>query len=303
MTENAVFPLPGLRFAQEPAARDAHAEEVNLSEILGHHILDSHYYELPFIGEVHLPSFPPVLGVDMSITKHTVLLLAAAGIVFMLALLASRTLARIGPEKAPTGFANAFEAVVIFVRDEICKNNIGQGYRPFVPFILTLFFFILTMNLMGLVPWGGSASGNLAVTATLAIITLVVTEVSGLVKLGFRGYMGTIFFAPPGVSGVGKWAMMAFMTPIEVMTKFTKPLALCFRLFGNMTAGHLIIFALLGMILLFASSPEYVRWGVAGSSAMLVTALMMLELLIAVVQAYVFAILSAVFIGLMQHEH
>lgn len=290
---------------QEPAGA-GHEGPFDLGEMLSHHILDGPAYELPFLGEVHLPEWEPFqvggLMIDMSISKHVVLLLLAALITAAMVMMATRSIARYGVGRAPGGFANAMEAVVIFLRDDLCKGYIGHGYERFVPLILTFFFYILTMNLLGLVPWGGSATGNLAVTATLAIITFIVTEVSGFLTLGPRGYMRTIFFVPPGTSGFVKYAMLVIMTPVELLGKITKPFALAIRLFANMTAGHMLIFSLLGFIIFFGNL-AFGRWAIAGASYLFVSAIMVLELLIAFIQAYIFAMLSAVFIGLMRHEH
>ncbi len=292
---------------QGPAAtEDAHGGEFDLgADVLAHHILDAREYELPFFS-LHLPESWVVhiggLALDLSPTKHTVLMFLAAAISTVLVLIASRTVAVRGVSRAPSGFANAVEAMVVFFRDEVCKSNIGRGYERFVPFVLTLFFFILVMNLLGLVPWGGSATGNLSVTAALAAVTFVVTEVSGFRALGFSGYMRTIFYAPPGMGGIGKFFMLCLMTPVELMSKITKPFALAVRLFANMTAGHMLIFSLMGLIFVFADV-AFARWFVAGASFSMVTLILLMELLIAVIQAYVFAMLSAVFIGLMQHEH
>ncbi len=287
---------------------DGHGEgPFDLGAMLGHHILDAPEMELPG-GAVHLPHWDWAVfhvgpaTVDLSPTKHVVLLLLAAAITAALTLLAAQTVSRQGPGRAPRGLANAIEGVVVFLRDDVCKENIGHGYRRFVPLILTLFFFILVMNLLGLVPWGGSATGNLAVTATLAVVTFLITEVSGLRALGPAGYMRTIFYAPPGVSGGMKYLMLLIMTPVELLGKFIKPFALALRLFANMTAGHVLIFSLLGFIFLFGHI-AIVKWAVAAGSYALVSAILLLELLIAVIQAYIFAMLSAVFIGLMQHEH
>ncbi len=291
--------------AQEPAA-DTHGEVFNLGDMIAHHILNSGEYELPFVGPVHLPAWDPIqlggLTLDVSITKHVVLLLLAALMTFAMVMVATRTLMRQGMNTAPSGFANAIEAIVVFLRDDLCKEFIGHGYERFVPLILTFFFYILTMNLLGLVPWGGSATGNLAVTATLAIITFVVTEVSGFLTLGARKYMRTIFYAPPGTSGFVKYAMLAIMTPVELLGKLTKPFALAIRLFANMTAGHMLIFSLLGFIIFFGDL-AFGRWLIAGGSFAFVSAVLLLEVLIAFIQAYIFAMLSAVFIGLMRHEH
>ena len=292
--------------APQEAAGAGHEGPFDLGGMLAHHILDSGEYELPFIGPVHLPTWEPIrlggLAVDLSISKHVVLLLLAAFITTALVMMAARTIARQGTAKAPSGIANAVEAVVVFLRDNLCKEYIGHGYQRFVPLILTLFFFILTMNLLGLVPWGGSATGNLAVTATLAIITFLVTEISGFLTLGPGGYMRTIFYTPPGTSGFVKYAMLAVMTPVELLGKFTKPFALAIRLFANMTAGHMLIFSVLGFIFLFGNI-AFGRWLIAGGSYAFVSAILLLELLIAFIQAYIFAMLSAVFIGLMRHEH
>jgi len=275
--------------------------------MLAHHILNAPEYELPF-GAVHFPHWDWAvfhlggLEIDLSPTKHVVLLLLAAVITAAMTLFAARTVARRGTGRAPRGLANAIETVVVFLRDDLCKEYIGHGYRRFVPLILTLFFFILTMNLLGLVPWGGSATGNLAVTATLAVIVFLVIEISGFLTLGFRGYMKTIFFTPPGTSGAIKYLMLAIMTPVELLGKFTKPFALAVRLFANMTAGHMMIFTLIGFIFIFGHI-AFVRWAVAAGSFAFVSAILLLELLIAFIQAYIFAMLSAVFIGLMRHEH
>ena len=291
----------------EAAADGGHGSgEFDLGEMLGHHILDSDGYELPFLGEVHLPQFEPLhlgpLTIDFSFSKHVVLLLLAAVLTAWMVLGTARVIRRKYVHQAPSGFANAVEALVVFFRDEVCRVNIGHDYRKFTPFVLTLFFFILNMNLLGLVPWGGSATGNLSVTAALAVITFLVVEVSGFLKLGPAGYARTIFFVPPGTEGIWKVIMLIIMTPVEFLSKLTKPFALAIRLFANMTAGHMLIFTLLGLIFVFANM-AFVRYFVAGASFAMVSAIMLLELLVALIQAYIFAMLAAVFIGLMQHEH
>ena len=299
----AFFQEPG---AAQEAAAEAH-EGVDLAGVLAHHILDAPEYEIPFVGSFHLPQWwqPFHLGgveVDMNLSKHVVLLLLAAVITAALSMFAARTIMRQGTARAPSGMANAMEALVVFLRDDVCKQSIGHGYQRFTPLIFTLFFFILTMNLLGLVPGAGSATGNLAVTGMLAIITFLVTEVSGFFKLGPAGYMRTIFYVPAGITGPMKYLMLVVMTPVELLGKLTKPFALAIRLFANMTAGHMMIFTVLGFILL-AGQLVVARWFIAAGSYAFVSAVMLLELLIAVIQAYIFAMLSAVFIGLMQHEH
>jgi F-type H+-transporting ATPase subunit a len=205
-------------------------------------------------------------------------------------------------ENAPKGFANAVEAMVLFIRNDVAIANIGHDGAKFAPLIMTLFFFILYMNLLGLVPHGATATGNLAVTAGLAVVSVLVIEISGFLKLGPAGYMRTIFPKIPGLSGAGAVAMSIFMAPIEILGKLVKPFALCVRLFGNMTAGHFVILSLLGIIFLFGHLPFW-NWGIGIVTAALVLGIMMLELFVGLLQAYVFALLTAVFIGLMQHEH
>jgi F-type H+-transporting ATPase subunit a len=170
----------------------------------------------------------------------------------------------------------------------------GEGY---VPYLLTTFFFILVCNLFGLVPWGATATGNIAVTAGLAILAFVIIEVSGMRSLGFRGYMKTIFYIPPGLPTFMKPVMLAVMTPIELIGKLAKPFALAVRLFANMTAGHALVLALIGLTFTFQSYLVGV-----GASAM-ATAVMLLEIFVAFLQAFVFMLLTAAFIGLMRAEH
>ncbi len=290
--------------------REAHAAGqeggFDLGEMLGHHILNSDKYELPLIGYVHLPHWPDLsvggLTMNLSPTKHVILLLLGAVITAAVAILAGQRVARADAGSAPGGLANAIEAVVVYFRDDLCKGYIGHGYERFVPLVLTLFFFILTMNLLGLVPWGGSATGNIMVTATLALVTFVVVEVSGFRTLGTRGYLKTIFYVPPGVEGPMKYVVLAVMTPVEFMGKFLKPFALAIRLFANMTAGHVLIFSVLGFIFLFGHL-AFVRWLIAAGSYGLVSAILLLEVLIALIQAYVFAMLTAAFVGLIRHPH
>ena len=287
------------------AAADGHSGPFDLGEMLSHHILNSPEYEGP--GFVyHFPTWEPLqvagMSIDMSPSKHMMFLLLAGVITLFVCLWASRKVASQYVTAAPKGFANVIEVLVLFFRDEVCKPNIGHGYRTFTPFILTLFFFILTMNLLGLVPWGGTATGNLSVTATLALITFFVVEISGFIKQGFVGYMKTIFFVPEGTTGFAAIALLFVMTPVELLGKLTKPFALAIRLFANMTAGHMLIFSLLGLIFVFADVEGWRNVVGLGSFAM-TSAIMMLELLVAFIQAYIFAMLSAVFIGLMQHAH
>ena len=261
------------------------------------HTSDSHVVEFPW-GEWHLPTGWHLFGVDISPTRHVFFLFVAALLVLLTVFGATRSIQKRHQQgKAPGGFGAAIEAIALFVRDDVAIANIGHGGKKFAPYILTLFFFVLYCNLLGLFPWGATATGNIVVTATLAVLTFLITEISGFFALGPKGYLKTIVFVPPGMHGIGAVAMAGLMTPIELISKLVKPFALCLRLFANMTAGHFVILALLGLIFLFAN------WFVAAGSVVFVLFMMCLELLVAFLQAYIFALLTSVFIGMLQHEH
>jgi len=270
----------------------------DIGAMIFHHTADSHVIEIPLLGERHLPGPWHLFGIDVSPTKHVVFMIVAAALVFVTMWIAGRQIERRHREgKAPRGFGAAIEAMVLFIRNDVAIANIGHGGAKFAPYILTLFFFILYSNLLGLLPWGATATGNLAVTGALALTAFVTIEISGLVALGPKGYLKTIVFVPPGMTGVGAVLMALIMTPIEIIGKLVKPFALTLRLFANMTAGHFVILALLGLIFIFGS------WLVAAGSVAFVVFMMLLELLVAFLQAYIFVLLTSVFIGMMQHAH
>ena len=185
----------------------------------------------------------------------------------------------------------------MWVRNDIAIANIGEGGARFAPLIVGLFFFILVMNLVGLLPWGATPTGNLAVTAALALMVFVVVEIGGFIKLGPKGYLATIFPHVAGMKGAGGAFFTVAMAPIEIQSKLVKPFALAVRLFGNMIAGHFTVLSLTGIILVFGS------WIIGPPTAVLIAAILLLETLVAALQAYVFALLASTFIGLMQHEH
>jgi F-type H+-transporting ATPase subunit a len=285
----------------------AEGEKVDIGGMVMHHAGDAHSIDFDPFFRIALPRWEPIhlgpLTLDLSPTKHVVFLLLAAVLVFLVMRLAGRQLER--QRKAgqpPRGFAGVVEGAVLWVRNDIAIANIGHGGEKFAPLIITLFFFILFSNLLGLLPWGASPTANLAVTAALAIIVFLVIEIAGARKLGFKGYMATIFPHFPGLHGPGAVALSVFMAPIEILGKLVKPFALAVRLFGNMTAGHFVILSLFGIIFMFGHLPV-ANWGIGLTTAALVTGIMLLELIVAFLQAYVFALLSSVFIGLMQHEH
>jgi len=279
----------------------------NIGEVVMHHTADAYSIGIePFFRyswhkwpDTHLGS----LTVNLTPTKHVVFLFIAAALVFLTMWTGARQVARRHRTgQAPKGFGAAIEALVLFVRNDIAIANIGHDGAKFAPYILTLFFFILYSNLLGLIPHGSTPIGNLAVTGALAVTAFLTIEISGLLKLGPVGYLRTIFPKAPGLTGVGAVAMSVAMGPIELLGKFVKPFALAVRLFGNMTAGHFVILSLFGLIFLFGHLAVW-NWGIGIVTAALVFGIMFLELFVAFLQAYVFALLTAVFIGLMQHEH
>lgn len=279
----------------------------NIGELVLHHTADAWTFGLEPFLVAHLPRFPDIhlgpLTINLSPTKHVVFLFITAFLVWLTMHAAVRSLRRHeAGGKAPKGFGGAMEAMVIYVRNEMAIANIGDTGAKFAPLILTLFFFILYANVLGLVPHGASATGNLAVTAALAIVVFFTVEIGGMFKLGAKGYLGTIFPHIPGIHGPGAVVLAIFMAPIEVLGKLVKPFALAVRLFGNMTAGHFVILSLFGIVAMFWSLQGW-NYAIGGVTLGLVVGIMLLELFVAFLQAYVFALLSAVFIGLMQHEH
>ena len=180
--------------------------------------------------------------------------------------------------------------------------NIGLGGEKFVPLVLTLFFFILYSNLLGLIPWGATATSNIMVTSALAVIALIVIETAGFIALGPVGYAKTVFFLPPGLPTILKPVVLLIMAPVELIGKFSKIVALAIRLFANMTAGHFVILALIGLILTYGSFEPV---GIVATLGALALGLfvMLLEIFVALVQAFIFSMLVAVFVGLIRHAH
>jgi F-type H+-transporting ATPase subunit a len=296
--------VPLLRAVQE---REGGAPSAfDLKEMILHHLADSRELETPF-GAIHLPTLPVVhlgpLTLDFSLTKHVVFMFLAAFLVALILILAARDAERehaAGAERGPTGAANVVEAMVLFVRDEIALKNIGHGGERYVPYIVTVFFFILFCNMLGLLPWGATPTGNISVTAALAIMTFITVEVAGMRELGAKGYLRTIFYAPPGLPWYMVAPMYIIMTPVEFLGKLAKPFALAIRLYANMTAGHAVVLALTGLLVTAALANALY---VAPAPAIMAVAIMVLEIFVALLQAYIFAMLSSVFIGLIRHAH
>jgi F-type H+-transporting ATPase subunit a len=272
-------------------------------DIITPHITDSHHLEYPclkpgFACELELPHWAPIqignMSIDISPTKHVVMLLIAATLCLLTLLLAARAHKRQHAASGkPRGFANGVEALVLYIRQEVILPNVGHHGDAYVPFVLSLFFFILFANILGLIPYGSTATGNISVTATLAIITFVMVELAGMRTLG-AGYIKTIIYWPSDQPFIMKAMLTPLMTPIEIIGKFTKPFALAIRLFANMTAGHIVVLALIGLIFTFHS------YAIAPLPLAMALAIMVLEVFIAFLQAYVFSLLASVFIGLIR---
>jgi F-type H+-transporting ATPase subunit a len=171
--------------------------------------------------------------------------------------------------------------------------NVGPHGNAYVPYLLTLFFFILFANLLGLVPYGATATGNISVTATLAIVTFFVIEIAGMKAQG-AAYFRTIVFWPHDMSLPLKLFITPILTPIEIVGKFTKPFALAIRLFANMVSGHVVLLALISLIFTFAT------WFLVPVPIAMALGISLLELFVALLQAFVFTLLSSVFIGLIR---
>ncbi len=237
---------------------------------------------------VHVPLH--VMGIDFSITNTVVTMWVAAGIVALLLVIACRSVAVV-----PSGFRNCIEAVVLFIRDDVIYEYLDEeDARRLSPFFLSVFFFILACNLIGLVPVPGfsTPTGNVNVTGAMACVTLLTIFVGGMLKQGPFAFWKNL--VPHGIQ-LWLWPLMF---AIEVLGIFAKAFALMIRLFANMTAGHLVIFVLIAFIVVFKS------YLVAAVSVPGAVAIYMLEIFVAFLQAYIFTFLSAVFVGAALHpEH
>jgi len=253
-----------------------------------HHAMDSTY--LDFFGYyLHLPKIA-----GFQITKYMVLIVVAAGIVTALAFWMQH---KARQTMAPKGrFYHFWEAILVFVRDDIARPNIGEhdGDR-FLPFLWTMFLFILCLNLLGMIPLAGSATASISVTAGLAICSFVTIHLSGILKMGPGHYIKAMVPPVP-------WPLWPLMFVVELVGHAAKPFALAVRLFANMFAGHTVLAALLGFIFLVGNN--WANLGIAPVSVIGVVAMSLLELFVAFLQTYIFVFLSSIFIGMAVHpEH
>lgn len=300
------------------ALANAPAEKMDAPTFILHHVSDADEYEfeLPFPGVEHHPtlhlgeifaplkwevvpdacehhvegplSAMPSLGRfihgcrDFRPTKATFMMWLATVLLIALALLSVN---RDKTKLVPRGvMPNVLEVLVLFVRDEIVYKNIGkkEGDR-YVPHLTTVFFFILFMNWLGLIPNFGSATGQLSVTLVLAVITFLLTQIASIRSAGVGGYLAHLTAGTPP-------ALWIIMIPVEFLGLFTKPFALMIRLFANMLGGHLVLFFILGLIFMLHPAMAIV-------SVPLASVIYLLEIFVGILQAYIFTLLSALFIG------
>ena len=279
-TDHVVLPLPVIVYSKEKGL-----EVFSSANFYGEHhaTIDYNGYRLEGQNIILTSTGEKVL--NLSITKNVAMLFITA-IVLLLVLLSTAQSAKKNAGKAPKGLQSFIEPIVIFVRDEIVKPNIGHHYEKYLPYILTLFFFILFGNLLGLLPGAANLTGNIAVTFTLAILTFLITNFSGNAS-----YWKHIFWTP-GVP----LPLRIIILPVEIIGVFTKPFALTIRLFVAITAGHIVILSLICLAFIFHS------YFVGVGASLAVVFINMIELLVAGIQAYVFALFTSLYIGMSTAE-
>lgn len=232
---------------------------------------------------------------DFSITKNVLSMLVSFLLLLVLMLSVAKSYKKKGAMQAPSGWQNAIEPIIIFIRDEVAKPNLGNKYMRYMPLLLSIFFFIWINNLLGLLPSGANFTGNIAVTGALALVAFIVILFTA--KKHFWGHL----FNPPGVP----FPANILLVIIEIISLFIKPIALTIRLFANMLAGHIIILSVISMIFIFGAMNETAGWGFAPISIAFSVFMFSLELLVGAIQAFIFANLTAVFIGqgIEDHSH
>lgn len=315
--------------APQAKASSSEGKEFNASEVILHHVVDDHIWHffdghygtlyLPVIvhsaekgleffsshnfynenhetvdyngyhlehGHITLVDNHEAFVLDLSITKTVLMLFINAALLLIVFLSVAKAYKK-DPTKAPKGLQSFIEPIIIFVRDEVAKPNIGAHYSKFMPFLLTLFFFILFGNLLGLIPGAANLTGNIAITLVLALFTFIITNINGN-----KHYWKHIFWTP-GVPLPLKFIIV----PVEILGIFTKPLSLMVRLFVAITAGHIVMLALICLVFIFSS------YAVGVGSTIIVLFINLIELLVAAIQAYVFTMFSALYIGMATEDH
>lgn len=268
-----------------------YSAEKGLDVFSSHHFYDEHHntveyngYKLDHNHIVLTDSGKAVL--DVSITKNVAMLLINAALLLLVFMAVAKGYQK-NQGKAPNGIQSFFEPIIVFVRDEIVKPNIGRQYEKYLPYMLTLFFFILFGNFIGLLPGAGNLTGNIAVTLTLAVLTFLITNFKAN-----KAYWAHIFWTP-GVP----LPLRLFIMPVEIIGIFTKPISLTIRLFVAITAGHIVLLSLICLTFIIKSV-----WVGAGSTVM-VLFISLIELLVAGIQAYVFTLFSSLYIGMAIADH
>lgn len=285
------FPLPvilwdnGLKVFS--SSKFHHGEEV--AEVQGEYYAVAHgkIYKTDSEGTLelndhgHIENAKPL---DLSMTKSVVMMIVTG--LLMLWLFGSLAKSYAKNKGVPTGFARIFEPIVLYIRDEIAIPNIGHNYKKYMSYLLTIFFFVWFLNLFGLTPLGVNVTGNIAVTFGLAFLTFLITNFTAN-----KNYWGHIFWMP----GVPK-PMKIILAPIEVLGVFIKPFALMIRLWANMSAGHIVLMSIIGLMFIFHN------WIGSSLSFVLSFVLSILELLVAALQAYIFTMLSSLYFGFANEE-
>ena len=278
---------------------EGHNDAGVTGEIIMHHIHDDKLFEifrpwnplhplpipLTIMWKDVFPITEHLFGNELLFTRQSIMMILAATLILLFFILGYKK-----DRKVQTGFGNLLEVVVVFIRDEVVYPNMGakQG-RRFLPLILTFFFFIATLNILGLIPGSATATASFSVTVGLALITFFT-----YIFFGNKDFWGHIFATP----GVPFW-LLPIMIPVELIGLLTKPFALSVRLLANMTAGHAIILAILGMIINMGSI------SISLAAVPMAVIVNLLELFVAFLQAYIFSLLSSIFIGMavVEHEH
>jgi len=224
---------------------------------------------------------------DFSITKNVLSMFIGIALLLWITLSVAKKYKATGHKKAPSGFQNAFEPIVTFIRDEVAKPNLGYKYERFMPLILTLFFFIWINNILGILPFGFNFTGNIAVTLCLSVVAFVVILVNG------NKHFWSHLLNPPGVPPLVK----VLLVLIEIISLFVKPVALTIRLFANILAGHIVIMSVIFMIFIFGALNKGIGIGFIPVSLAFSVFMFLLELMVGAIQAFIFANLAAVFIG------
>ncbi|MEO6831808.1 MAG: F0F1 ATP synthase subunit A [Chitinophagaceae bacterium] len=224
---------------------------------------------------------------DFSLTKNVIAMLLGILLLLWIILSVAKKYQVHGHTKAPSGFQNAFEPIVTFMRDEVAKPNLGYQYKRFMPLILTLFFFIWINNLLGILPFGFNFTGNIAVTLCLSVVAFIV------MLWNANKHFWSHLLNPPGIHWSIKWLLVF----IEILSLFVKPVALTIRLFANILAGHIVILSVIFMIFIFGTLNKGVGIGFIPVSLAFSVFMFMLELMVGAIQAFIFANLTAVFIG------